>query len=640
MSQISTVQALANNEIVIIAWSLKNFIPRCLGFELTRIYPDRGEERVLPAWVSFKGQHNTDWKPQTTGVWPVQKLLWRDLTARKRRDRTERRPSDEVIRYRVRPLVSPSPGLEPVAPIPEKTYQGPLFPLAYADEGALSNNITLTARHGKSIRAVFTNGILSGQWLRHALEEAGESLDINAVRAHMQQKGDKIREYLTGDVLGMLRELPDRAASTRGANLRMALYELSDTEVCDAIVAAASKTKLILSNSSKDRTSGKWDDGNRKARLKLHKTEGLDIQDRLFNNGHIGHNKFVVYQEGAPLAVMTGSTNWTPTGLCGQSNNAIVIESAECAKRFAKYWDGLQADTKTFKKPATVGASTTNVQQPILRTRNADPPDEIVLSDGTGITLWFSPNTVSKTKKPDPPPDLAYLFSLMRKAEDAIFFAAFLPSQAGKNSIIEEAIRLGQKDPKLIVYGAISDVKAMPNYVPPPRKTSNGAEADTEEPATKKPQPAIYDRGNVHITRAVALGKDDIVGDFEAELLKVGNAIIHDKILVVDPLSDKGFVALGSHNLGYKASYENDENLLIIRNNSSLVKAYAAHILDVYDHYRFRAVQQALSKGGKHPWDGFLSKDDRWLHEAMSASKVSLPLYLTKKAAVAAAGPV
>ena len=44
---------------------------------------------------------------------------------------------------------------------------------------------------------------------------------------------------------------------------------------------------------------------------------------------------------------------------------------------------------------------------------------------------------------------------------------------------------------------------------------------DTAEPATKKPQPTLYDSGNVHIVRAVALGKDDIIGDFEAELLKV-----------------------------------------------------------------------------------------------------------------------
>jgi hypothetical protein len=124
MSAISSVRAFANNEVAVIAWSIKAFIPNCVGFELTRIYPDSGEKRVLPTWVPFQGQRNKDWLPQTTSVWPVQKLIWRDLTARKRRDRAERRPADERIRYHVRPLALPAQGLEPVTDVPEKTYDG------------------------------------------------------------------------------------------------------------------------------------------------------------------------------------------------------------------------------------------------------------------------------------------------------------------------------------------------------------------------------------------------------------------------------------------------------------------------------------------------------------------------------------
>src|SRR5262249_30181540 len=90
--------------------------------------------------------------------------------------------------------------------------------------------------------------------------------------------------------------------------------------------------------------------------------------------------------------------------------------------------------------------------------------------------------------------------------------------------------------------------------------------------------------------------------------LSAGNAIIHDKIVVVDPLSPDCVVITGSHNLGYRASYCNDENLLIIRGNQDLAKAYAVHILDVYDHYRFRFVQQ--SRHAK--FSGFLSSDDSW----------------------------
>src|ERR1022692_95089 len=55
-------------------------------------------------------------------------------------------------------------------------------------------------------------------------------------------------------------------------------------------------------------------------------------------------------------------------------------------------------------------------------------------------------------------------------------------------------------------------------------------------------------------------------GDLHPELLSAGHAIIHDKIIVIDPLDPVNCgVITGSHNLGYKASCDNDENLLIIR---------------------------------------------------------------------------
>ena len=96
-------------------------------------------------------------------------------------------------------------------------------------------------------------------------------------------------------------------------------------------------------------------------------------------------------------------------------------------------------------------------------------------------------------------------------------------------------------------------------------------------------------------------------GDLRKELLSAGFAIIHDKIVVIDPLDPTGCtVVTGSHNLGFKASYQNDENLLIIRGNQSLAISYAVHVLDVYDHYVMRArladkLRDSLIKTGKPP---------------------------------------
>ena len=76
--------------------------------------------------------------------------------------------------------------------------------------------------------------------------------------------------------------------------------------------------------------------------------------------------------------------------------------------------------------------------------------------------------------------------------------------------------------------------------------------------------------------------------EWEAEIYKIGHAVIHDKILVLDPFTDQSVVVMGSHNLGFRPPYCNDENLVINCDNSALAEAYAAHVLDVYEHYRRR----------------------------------------------------
>ena len=134
---------------------------------------------------------------------------------------------------------------------------------------------------------------------------------------------------------------------------------------------------------------------------------------------------------------------------------------------------------------------------------------------------------------------------------------------------------------------------------------------------------------NVLMIRAAAI--KDIVGDFHKELLSAGHAIIHDKIVVLDPLSKTDCtVVTGSHNLGFKASYANDENMLIIRGNPELAMAYAVHVLDVYDHYKFRAAleQQAreAALSGKPPpkrpaGKGFLQTNDTWQDPYLSGEK-------------------
>jgi hypothetical protein len=78
--------------------------------------------------------------------------------------------------------------------------------------------------------------------------------------------------------------------------------------------------------------------------------------------------------------------------------------------------------------------------------------------------------------------------------------------------------------------------------------------------------------------------------------------------VVIDPFSDNCTVITGSHNLGFRASHNNDENMLIIRGHRGLAEAYACHVLDIYDHYAWRYWLKEKPEIFGKP----LEPDDKW----------------------------
>jgi phosphatidylserine/phosphatidylglycerophosphate/cardiolipin synthase-like enzyme len=655
MGKIISARAWANNEVAYIAWDIDGRIGGCLGFEVARVYlnddgtaarlDDGSEDRVKCAsWVAFKGQRNPNWLPQDTGVWPVQKLSWRDLTLRKKRQGMTRRPDQVRVRYEIRPVGDVRPGLDPVPAngldfgfVPKrdakgkplkgangktlwervKAYEGKPRPLAYLAPATVTNDLLVTSRRGV-FRSTFTNGILAAQWLRNVLYEDGV-LEKDELLKKIADPADAHRKYLAGDVIPLVHELFQRPGE-----FYLALYELEDKELEDILAANAGRIHVILANTGK--SGGKWDARNEAARRRL-VDAGVDIEHRMFNNSiHIGHNKFVVHvPPGNGLrSVLTGSTNWTSTGLAGQTNNALLVESDEVAGAYLDYWQRLKADPLKLPRPLSREMKDNQQGKPFRKSNEA--PCRVRLASGAGVEAWFSPNMQARQKSAATPPDLSEVYRRIRQAREAVLFLAFYPGQRGSDCIIGEAVEIGRKDRSLLVTGAVSSPQAMPNYKPR-IKDKNGKVVDEGE------SPSTYDDGNVAIVRAARIDEKTLCGDLGVEQRTayggVG-AIIHDKIVVIDPRLPACSVILGSHNLGFKASYANDENLLIVEGDRELAAAYAVHVLDVFDHYRFRAVEAELERKGKKGWSGFLDTDDSWQDNYVSGKKGALMRYFAK----------
>nr|WP_294099702.1 SWIM zinc finger family protein [Sphingomonas sp.] len=80
------------------------------------------------------------------------------------------------------------------------------------------------------------------------------------------------------------------------------------------------------------------DDQNKRGRKRL-RDAGCTVHDRFLSPGALRHNKFLVAGRRnatafKPAQVWTGSTNWTPTGLCTQLNNGILLDNAKLAAQF------------------------------------------------------------------------------------------------------------------------------------------------------------------------------------------------------------------------------------------------------------------------------------------------------------------
>lgn len=664
MAKITTAHAWANNEVAYVAWDIDEKIPGCLGFEVMRVYldvagsvakrPDGSDDRVkCAAWVAFKGQRNPEWLPQDTGVWPVQKLSWRDLTLRKKRTGMKRRPDEVSVRYEIRPVGDMAPGLTPVPsnglekqfvtqrdkkgkpvlgpdgkPVRElkKAYEGPPRPLGYLGPPFETNPVTVTSKH-PPFRSTFTNGILAAQWLTNVLNEDGV-IEKNELIEKISDPADPHRKYLAGDVLPLLHELFERPGS-----FRLALYELEDEELEDLLVDNKDRIEVILANSAEG-GAGEWDARNAPARKKLRSKLSSRLQDRMFNNSvQIGHNKFVVHLDpsGKPDAVLTGSTNWTSTGIAGQTNNALLIEDDAVAKAYDDYWHRMFADKLPKPMPKLSSTMKDSQQGEGFRHSNEEPT-VVSLGGGAKLQGWFSPNRperkkpVSK-KKPTPvPPDLQEAYRRMRLAKEAILFLAFYPGQKGVDCIIGEAIDIGRMDSSILVVGAVSSPQAMPNYV------AKKEDKDAGEVLEEGDSPATFEENNVAIVRAARIDEKTLLGDLGVEQLTAKGgigAIIHDKVVVIDPRASDCTVILGSHNLGFKASYSNDENMLIVTGHQELAIAYAVHVLDVYDHYRFRAIENERKKQGKKGWSGFLDVNDRWQDGYVDGTKGALSRYFS-----------
>ncbi|HEY1724592.1 MAG TPA: phospholipase D-like domain-containing protein [Steroidobacteraceae bacterium] len=573
-----TVRVYDNGDHTCLVWMPLDGRPLtgCLGFAIRRRL--NGKQDYLHGFVGFSDQQQLD--PKNPWKFPIQRFMWWDYGVK---------PGDRV-QYSVVPVSGRSASQ-----------------LALDEAGAtpLTPELVVTGQAGTHVSAYFNKGIIATQWVARELKASKAS----SIKSLVATPGNALREQLGGLLRQqILKLLADTQSS--GGQIYAALYELNDPELLAGLTALGQRCHLILGNGAFKGSTAPGNDENHAVRESLR--GHIDLHDRIVKPGHFAHNKFVIFcdAQGTAQRVLTGSTNWTVSGLCTQANNGLVIDDAAAAADFMTAWYRLKAAGDDYPAALVTGNSTART----------------LAVNGLSATAWFAKTSDAQ--------DLDFARSFINGAKQGILFLFFNPGAFEDDperwtllqNILERHNSEGSNYlPSLYLRGVVNQEIPLLTEPGKPGKPGKPKPAVMDPSATTHPV-ALYDSGAAPPLR---LGQDVLVPrnvkdqfhQWERELLGASMVNIHSKVIVIDPFGANPVVMTGSHNLGYKASSANDDNLVVIQGNAPLAAAYAVNIIAIYQTYRWNGYVEAHRDDPK-VWHGPVANDG-WQADYLQGSELA-----------------
>ena len=544
------VSVYDNGDHVAIIWlpDQNKPIAGCRGFAIRK--KCGATEEFLHSFVGFQdGQKmppaGSEWQ------WPLQRYMWWDYGVK----------TGDKVSYQVVPVTGTAGKLS----------------LSVEQQSTWTDPLEITGQCSKNISAYFNKGIVASQWVTRALDKEAPGLNKEtALKDLLQKPGDSLRDALGGL---LKQQLLSYLSQAKGGQVYAALYELNDPELIDAVKALGKSMHLILANGA---FTSQEPDENAAVRKSL--VNVVDLHDRMVPGGHFAHNKFAVRCDhaGKPQSVITGSTNWTWSGLCGQANNGLIITDAAVAQSYLDEWNRLAAAKNGY--PPSLASENSKLRQFHV--------------DGLQVTTWFAPTLKE--------PDLDYARKLIANAQDGILFLFFNPGiyqdDPEKQTLLQNIVE--RHDPKYANYNGKLYVRGVVN------QEIKGLTGTTNASVSLHAATTAAQRIPVDALTPANI-KANFHG-FEADPLHATLVMIHSKVVVIDPFGKYPVLMTGSHNLGLKASQDNDDNLVILEGAAAapLAAAYALNIIAIYETYRWNAYVAEHAQD-KKAWHG-LQDTDSW----------------------------
>jgi hypothetical protein len=449
----------------------------------------------------------------------------------------------------------------------EFTYR--VTPMFMDENGVLTSGNSQTASlalmretlRGK-INVAFTRGFISSQAFVRNFAPDGKltTLIPDAAKGGLafkptHAKADEALEWIGFEARKVIREVLDEAIAEKKAEVRAIAFDLNLPEIVERLEALGPRLKIVIDDSDGHKDP---DSPESKAAARLEKSAGKDSVVRQHMGG-LQHHKSIAVKGSSLHKVVYGSTNFTWRGFYVQSNNAVIINSAKAVKNYFEIFDSY------------FGAEKAN---DFRKSEAAASWHDLGVS-GVEAKVGFSPHTAEGGLLAEVGEDIA-------KAKTSVFFSLAFLGQMTKGPI---GPALGKQIQNTAVHTlGIADASV--------KEGNLGVAVLT--PDNKK-----------RVVRSSAL-TGNVPAPFSTEPSGLSGSggqhrgtRMHHKFVVIDFDTDDARVYLGSYNFSEAADQKNGENLVMIKDRT-VATSYMIEAVKLYDHYRFRTVQEDTKKSGKN----------------------------------------
>ncbi len=440
---------------------------------------------------------------------------------------------------------------------------------------SLSASVTIQVDNfttGK-IRLGFTRGYMQSEAFVHhfgdtsAIEPPGKPLIFDTtLNAGTDPSGAHYTwadqyQWMGWTAREMVFQVLDEVVADASLHLDMFAYDLNEPDVITRLQALAKdgRLRLILDNASLHTNGAKPTPEDQTTAL-LASAGGAGVVKR-GKFGRYAHDKvFVVSNAAGPIKVLTGSTNFSITGLYVNANHVLLFDEPGIAAWYGGVFDESWNDN-VAAAPFRASAWATKVY-----TSSAAGPQ---------VDITFSPH------------DQTYADNLLMGIVDKINAEGAKPPTEG--SVLFAVMQINQAGDK--VYDALNDLHKSESIF------TYGI-SDAPEGVYLYP---VGSTEGVLVTGKP--GHPKLPPPFDQVPTPPGHEI-HDKFVVCGMTGPDGIVYCGSSNLAEGGEGANGDNLITIH-DSGVAAAFGIEALALIDHYDFldSMSDAAKSKGVATPVD-------------------------------------